>query len=596
MTLNITPPPLTRKPIQVKRLLMVAAAMLCTLPMLVMGASPASAAATIPIYNLENQILPPEYAFVRLNTAHDGISRNDVTDVDGFRMEADKHTANTWNYYPTKTGASLIFRNAGEIIDPATGQSRPLWAKYTVHAYEQERLVLTSNNFAFSGYFNFINGVPQPNERDTSSDWTVTLIDSKTGRPVDNSVKGSTGFTDLDGPGREDSKEHRIEGVELVSGFNGAYVRGDAHLEQYGVNGWQGKIDENRDDWGTVHAFQHYLGATFTGPTLRIRHKNGALTSFNTAFSPFNSTIPYRLYYDRNASDAVGNTPNNTGVPNDMSTTSVMHGCYAYYPAQANITLATAAKDGDCWDVSQLTRPHHTFLGWSRDRNATTPEARIIMPKHDQTVYAIWKRNPTFSYDADKPADYTGNVPNVPASREIPYDTAATNVSDWKPGSTGILRGYRFDGWKTTRDDTSANYDFTTHVTRDTTVYGAWTPLTINLHYDKNGGQGSHASQSTRWDTTVTIPGNVNDSFHRDGFKLTGWNTSPDGKGKTYKPSQGVPMVDHDVTLYAQWEPIMTTMPATGSRTLAWLAVSGIALPALTIGIGLVARRVRSRQ
>ena len=55
-------------------------------------------------------------------------------------------------------------------------------------------------------------------------------------------------------------------------------------------------------------------------------------------------------------------------------------------------------------------------------------------------------------------------------------------------------------------------------------------------------------------------------------------------------------MVDHDVTLYAQWEPIMTTMPATGSRTLAWLAVGGIALPALTVGIGLVVRRVRSRQ
>ena len=202
-----------------------------------------------------------------------------------------------------------------------------------------------------------------------------------------------------------------------------------------------------------------------------------------------------------------------------------------------------------------------------------------------------------FTYDADKPAEYTGTMPNVPGVREFSPGVTVPNVSDWKTGATTILRGYRFDGWKTGRDDKSADYGFdTTPITRDTTVYGAWTPLTVNLHYDANGGQGSHASQSTRWDSTVTIPGNVNDSFHRDGFKLTGWNTSPDGKGKTYKPSQGVPMIDHDVTLYAQWEPIMTTIPPTGSRTLAWLAVGGIALPALTVGIGLAVRRVRSRQ
>ncbi|KOA49539.1 hypothetical protein BAAM0483_05175 [Bifidobacterium animalis subsp. animalis MCC 0483] len=432
----------------------------------------------------------------------------------------------------------------------------------------------------------------------TFIDFTVTLMQE--GVPLPTSVKGVTGFWDLDGP-RDSSTTAPdatgvVEGVELRSGFNGAYVRSDSHLKQFGDNGFGGAADQNDDTVNTVHGNQHYLGATFQGNMLTVRHSNTKTSGYGTAFSPVQTLIAYYLHYDRNAVDATGDTPTMTEPTNDLSVNQTMSGCHVYYPAQANITLATAAKDGDCWDVSQLTRPHHTFLGWSRDRNATEPEARIIMPKHDQTVYAIWKRNPTFSYDADKPADYTGNVPNVPASREIPYDTAATNVSDWKTGSTGILRGYRFDGWKTTRDDTSANYDFTTRVTRDTTVYGAWTPLTINLHYDKNGGQGSHASQSTRWDTTVTIPGNVNDSFHRDGFRLTGWNTSPDGKGKTYKPSQGVPMVDHDVTLYAQWEPIMTTMPATGSRTLAWLAVGGIALPALTVGIGLAVRRVRSRQ
>ncbi len=591
MTLNITPPPLTRKPIRVKRLLMVAATMLCTLPMLVMGASPASAAATIPVHDLKNRLAPPDYSRVIVDTSHD-INQTDISQIDGF-SEQTIPNGGAHIYIPQKTGASLILANAGYTVEP-DGTHKPIQALYTVNDWYYGVFAYEKNGFhAFADPARDGHATKR-----TFIDFTVTLMQE--GVPLPTSVKGVTGFWDLDGP-RDSSTTAPdatgvVEGVELRSGFNGAYVRSDSHLKQFGDNGFGGAADQNDDTVNTVHGNQHYLGATFQGNMLTVRHSNTKTSGYGTAFSPVQTLIAYYLHYDRNAVDATGDTPTMTEPTNDLSVNQTMSGCHVYYPAQANITLATAAKDGDCWDVSQLTRPHHTFLGWSRDRNATEPEARIIMPKHDQTVYAIWKRNPTFSYDADKPADYTGNVPNVPASREIPYDTAATNVSDWKTGSTGILRGYRFDGWKTTRDDTSATYDFTTRVTRDTTVYGAWTPLTINLHYDKNGGQGSHASQSTRWDTTVTIPGNVNDSFHRDGFRLTGWNTSPDGKGKTYKPSQGVPMVDHDVTLYAQWEPIMTTMPATGSRTLAWLAVGGIALPALTVGIGLVVRRVRSRQ
>ena len=565
--------------------------MLCTLPMLVMGASPASAAATIPVHDLKNRLAPPDYSRVIVDTSHD-INQTDISQIDGF-SEQTIPNGGAHIYIPQKTGASLILANAGYTVEP-DGTHKPIQALYTVNDWYYGVFAYEKNGFhAFADPARDGHATKR-----TFIDFTVTLMQE--GVPLPTSVKGVTGFWDLDGP-RDSSTTAPdatgvVEGVELRSGFNGAYVRSDSHLKQFGDNGFGGAADQNDDTVNTVHGNQHYLGATFQGNMLTVRHSNTKTSGYGTAFSPVQTLIAYYLHYDRNAVDATGDTPTMTEPTNDLSVNQTMSGCHVYYPAQANITLATAAKDGDCWDVSQLTRPHHTFLGWSRDRNATEPEARIIMPKHDQTVYAIWKRNPTFSYDADKPADYTGNVPNVPASREIPYDTAATNVSDWKTGSTGILRGYRFDGWKTTRDDTSATYDFTTRVTRDTTVYGAWTPLTINLHYDKNGGQGSHASQSTRWDTTVTIPGNVNDSFHRDGFRLTGWNTSPDGKGKTYKPSQGVPMVDHDVTLYAQWEPIMTTMPATGSRTLAWLAVGGIALPALTVGIGLVVRRVRSRQ
>lgn len=211
-------------------------------------------------------------------------------------------------------------------------------------------------------------------------------------------------------------------------------------------------------------------------------------------------------------------------------------------------------------------------------------------------MYAIWVKNVRFTYDADKPAEYTGSMPGVPDAREFSPGATVPNTSPWKTGATNILRGWRFDGWKTGRDDTSAAYGFdTTPITQDTTVYGSWTPLTINLHYDANGGEGSHPSQNTRWDTTVTIPDDVNGSFHRDGFTLTGWNTQPDGKGTAYQPGKGVPMVDHDVTLYAQWAPLATTMPETGSATLAWLIGGGALVLLIAVGAGVLVWRIRRK-
>lgn len=570
--MNITSLPPIRKH-RTARLLMVAVAALCTLPMLVMGASPASAAATIPVYDLKNRLAPPDYSRVVVDTSHD-INQTDISQIDGF-SEQTIPNGGAHIYIPQKTGASLILANAGYTVEP-DGTHKPIQALYTVNDWYYGVFAYEKNGFhAFADPARDGHATKR-----TFIDFTVTLMQE--GVPLPTSVKGVTGFWDLDGP-RDSSTTAPdatgvVEGVELRSGFNGAYVRSDSHLKQFGDNGFGGAADQNDDTVNTVHGNQHYLGATFQGNMLTVRHSNTKTSGYGTAFSPVQTLIAYYLHYDRNAVDATGDTPTMTEPTNDLSVNQTMSGCHVYYPAQANITLATGAKDGDCWDVSQLTRPHHTFMGWSRDKDATEPEATIVMPKHDETVYAVWKPNPHFTYDADKPADYTGTMPAVPDTREIPYDTAASNVSDWKAGDTGLLRGYRFDGWRTARDDASAAYDFAAHVTQDTTVYGSWTPLTINLHYDANGGNGSHDPQNTRWDTTVTIPSDVNKPFSRDGFTLKEWNTKPDGSGTAYQPGGKVPMVDKDVILYAQWAPLVTMMPATGSTTLGWAIGAGTLL------------------
>ncbi|RYN12804.1 Listeria-Bacteroides repeat domain [Bifidobacterium animalis subsp. animalis] len=565
--------------------------LIITVPMMMMGVGVASAtpyvpmghtAAGLPIYDLKDTLAPPEYSGVQIDTTN--LTRDGITDVDGFNVHLMEHNNSLLTYYPTKKGASMLLHNVGS-YKTADGVKHVMQAKLTVNDYNKAVLALdtSSGRFGPDGDYALALGKPV----DQTIDFTLQLLDEH-GSPLPASTQGTSGYQDLDG----DPNHPYEEGIELMSGFDGAYVPNDTHLVQYGTNGWYGGSDANQnlDD---AHARQHYLGATFTGNTVRHRYRTQGVRQ--TSILPIASTIAYTLTYDPNASDTNNGVPvtDQKGIP----TVGVKNGCLAYYVGGDTINLATGAKDGDCWDSSQLTRPGYTFKGWSPNRNATEPQAQITMPHENTTVYAIWVRNVRFTYDADKPADYTGTMPNVPAVREFSPGVTVPNVSDWKTGATTILRGYRFDGWKTGRDDKSADYGFdTTPITRDTTVYGAWTPLTVNLHYDANGGQGSHASQSTRWDSNVTIPGNVNDSFHRDGFKLTGWNTSPDGKGERYAPNGVVHLTDHDRTLYAQWEPIMTTMPATGSRTLAWLIGGGIGVFTIAAGAAGVLMRFKKKE
>ena len=145
--------------------------------------------------------------------------------------------------------------------------------------------------------------------------------------------------------------------------------------------------------------------------------------------------LAYKLSYDKNSQDASGQVPSNTtpdttqtasskstGKVSDLvqrttthedgsvtvktidTSTDVVSGCQVYYPAGQKITLATMAKDDDCWDSSMLSRPGHTQLGWNQDRNATQAQAQVTMVEGGMTVYAVWVGNPVLTYDTNKPS------------------------------------------------------------------------------------------------------------------------------------------------------------------------------------------------
>lgn len=277
--------------------------------------------------------------------------------------------------------------------------------------------------------------------------------------------------------------------------------------------------------------------------------------------------------------------------------TDVVSGCQVYYPAGQRITLATMAKDGDCWDSSMLTRPGHTQLGWSQDSQATQAQAEVTMVEGGMTVYAVWVGNPVLTYDTNKPNTWNGQMPSTPASVSVPYNTAAADGSGWQSGDTSKIRGYRFLGWYAGPQDDAGPYDWNTLLTGNVTVYAHWQRLQSNVVYDANGGTGSHAN-TTGWQySDVTVPSDTSKSFKRDGYVFLGWDTQADGNGTAYKDGSQVPLQDKDITLYAQWQPVFEQFTPTGGVSLPLLVAGGVTL--LVMGIGstvMLTRRMRGEQ
>ena len=323
----------------------------------------------------------------------------------------------------------------------------------------------------------------------------------------------------------------------------------------------------------------------------------------------------YKLTYDKNAQDATGSIPSDTaanttqpaksetdGKVSDLvqrttthedgsvtvktidTSTDVVSGCQVYYPAGQRITLATMAKDDDCWDSSMLSRPGHTQLGWNQDRNATQAQAEVTMVEGGMTVFAVWVGNPVLTYDTNKPSTWSGQMPSTPASVSVPYNTAAADGSGWQSGDTTKIKGYRFLGWYTTPQDGSNLYDWNTPLTGSVTVYAHWQRLQANVIYNANGGTGSHPN-TTGWQySDVTIPGDTSKSFKRDKYVFKGWGTKPGKADVVYKDGSKVALQDKDITLYAQWQEVHENFVETGGIGLPIAIAGGVLL--LMFGIG----------
>ena len=166
-----------------------------------------------------------------------------------------------------------------------------------------------------------------------------------------------------------------------------------------------------------------------------------------------------------------------------------------------------------------------------------------------------------------------GSNEHAHAQLTTPPDSATALISAVVPTGTEAAisvdtdTGYVFENW-TVDGITPTDLDLSSPASQAIAVEGKTTltanvrPISYAVAFDANGGEGYTDPQVFSYDEAQQLTENT---FTRDGYTFTGWNTKPDGSGTSYGDRATVSnlaSVDgKTITLYAQWRHPSPTPP-----------------------------------
>ena len=109
-------------------------------------------------------------------------------------------------------------------------------------------------------------------------------------------------------------------------------------------------------------------------------------------------------------------------------------------------------------------------------------------------------------------------------------------------------------------------------------VWGGAANITVD--FDANGGEGTMPTWTGKPNTNFDLPKNT---FTREGYSFTGWNTGKNGDGKPYSDQNKASFAEN-TTLYAQWtvDPVITFVANDGEGTMGTQTVKPNEATALT--------------
>lgn len=213
--------------------------------------------------------------------------------------------------------------------------------------------------------------------------------------------------------------------------------------------------------------------------------------------------------------------------------------------SQASRVVACGAQVGT---LPTASRTGYSLRGWAFGAADVNPNAwNTSYICSNTTFYALWSPNQyTIKYVlngvegslANTTAIYAQNV----TLRSNPYQ----------------LDGYRFLGWSTDSNATSANYTdgqtINWNHAGDMTLYAVWAKDNYKVKLNGNGSSMSEKIVRLKYGQKDRLPVN---EFTRGGYKFMGWSKKEDVSEITYKDGEDVTNLAEagdTVTLYAVWQ------------------------------------------
>ena len=173
---------------------------------------------------------------------------------------------------------------------------------------------------------------------------------------------------------------------------------------------------------------------------------------------------------------------------------------------------------------------------------------------------------------------YSDDKVDMPSISPSTTQKVAAGHADFTVGGDPSLTGYTFEGWhrdsacNTSASDAVSGSAITVSYGDANTsggevsiaLYAKWEPIQYTVIYDANDkaadgsevtpATGATVSSSHTFDEYKCLTEN---GFDRTGYTFIGWNTKPDGSGKSYSDGESVANLTSEdnakVTLYAQW-------------------------------------------
>ncbi len=240
----------------------------------------------------------------------------------------------------------------------------------------------------------------------------------------------------------------------------------------------------------------------------------------------------------------------NGGAKAGLTMTSIVD----YYSMMQNVVLYGSEYDGVTSSIS-VTKNGFDFAGWYADPAFSYDPVSGWSKKttaNNISLYAKWNYNVTYDANGSDEAPVTGYV----------FSQAAQEGTSVKLNKNTFNRpGYLFNGWNTVASPTEENpgtiyEDCSTAVfSGHTTLYAQWKERAadkVAVTFRANGGTLVDIQEVTAG-STLTEPSTTYAHYSFDG-----WYTTENFEGEAVDFATFAP--EHDVTLYAKWNPDVYTI------------------------------------